>query len=344
MKKILFAVLLLMTPILFLQSKAQAAENVKINSKNFPDAYFRFYVKASYDQNQDGKLSDAERKSVQVLDVGETSEYRMELEYLPVTSLKGIEYFPNLKELDCSHSDLTRLDVSKNQKLEKLFCGQNAIKNLQLAGNKKLQQLDCRENELKKLDVTNQKELVRLYCDSNRLKKLNLKNNKKLREVSVSHNQLSKINLHKLVKLQKFYGDDNRLVRLSTKNNRQLTELYVNDNRITTMNLSKNKKLQYLYINNNCLISGCLMTGYTGMEMVKMEGQTKTVKAKKKKGGYLIPVPSLKKTNVISKVSKGKVKNKGIFVKGKRCPKKITYQYNMFTDGSKKTNVTLKIK
>lgn len=292
MKKILFAVLLLMAPILFLQSKAQAAENVKINSKNFPDAYFRFYVKASYDQNQDGKLSDAERKSVQVLDVGETSEYRMELEYLPVTSLKGIEYFPNLKELDCSHSDLTRLDVSKNQKLEKLFCSQNAIKNLQLAGNKKLQQLDCRENELKKLDVTNQKELV----------------------------------------------------RLSTKNNRQLTELYVNDNRITTMNLSKNKKLQYLYINNNCLISGCLMTGYTGMEMVKMEGQTKTVKAKKKKGGYLIPVPSLKKTNVISKVSKGKVKNKGIFVKGKRCPKKITYQYNMFTDGSKKTNVTLNIK
>lgn len=150
MKKILFAVLLLMAPILFLQSKAQAAENVKINSKNFPDAYFRFYVKASYDQNQDGKLSDAERKSVQVLDVGETSEYRMELEYLPVTSLKGIEYFPNLKELDCSHSDLTRLDVSKNQKLEKLFCSQNAIKNLQLAGNKKLQQLDCRENELKK--------------------------------------------------------------------------------------------------------------------------------------------------------------------------------------------------
>ena len=142
MKKILFAVLLLMAPILFLQSKAQAAENVKINSKNFPDAYFRFYVKASYDQNQDGKLSDAERKSVQVLDVGETSEYRMELEYLPVTSLKGIEYFPDLKELDCSHSDLTRLDVSKNQKLEKLFCSQNAIKNLQLAGNKKLQQLD----------------------------------------------------------------------------------------------------------------------------------------------------------------------------------------------------------
>jgi len=34
MKKILFAVLLLMAPILFLQSKAQAAENVKINSKN----------------------------------------------------------------------------------------------------------------------------------------------------------------------------------------------------------------------------------------------------------------------------------------------------------------------
>ena len=64
MKKILFAVFLLMAPILFLQSKAQAAENVKINSKNFPDAYFRFYVKASYDQNQDGKLSDAERKSV----------------------------------------------------------------------------------------------------------------------------------------------------------------------------------------------------------------------------------------------------------------------------------------
>lgn len=60
MKKIVFLMtLIFMAPVLFLQSKAQAAENVKINSKNFPDAYFRFYVKASYDQNQDGKLVSA---------------------------------------------------------------------------------------------------------------------------------------------------------------------------------------------------------------------------------------------------------------------------------------------
>ena len=36
MKKILFAVFLLMAPILFLQSKAQAAE-ISLTAENFPD-------------------------------------------------------------------------------------------------------------------------------------------------------------------------------------------------------------------------------------------------------------------------------------------------------------------
>ncbi len=343
-KQILIIALFLMIPLFTLQTRSKAAESVKINSKNFPDMYFRFYIKVFYDLDQNGKLSEEECKKVKVIDVGETSEYRMELEYLPVTSLKGIEYFPNLTELDCTHSDLTRLNVSKNKKLEKLFCAQNAINTLDLKNNNKLRLLDCRENQIKKLDLTNLRELTQLYCDTNQLRTINLKNNKKLKEVSVSHNQLQKINLRKLKKLQKFYGDDNRLRHLNTSDNKQLTELYVNKNKITKINFSKNKKLQYLYINDNCLISGCLMTGVTGMERVKIENQTKKIKAKKKKGGYLIPIPSLKRTNVITKISKGKVKNNGIFVKGRKRPKKITYQYNMFTDGNKKSNVTLIIK
>ncbi len=42
-----------------------------------------------------------------------------------LTSLRGIEYFRSLKNLNCSGNQLTMLDVSKNTALEFLNCGDN---------------------------------------------------------------------------------------------------------------------------------------------------------------------------------------------------------------------------
>ena len=112
---------LLLAAVILFPSAAQAAE-ISINSTNFPDAGFRAYVKKKFDKNKDGKLSAAEIKKVE------------EIVYCNkgCTSLKGIEHFTSLLWLDCSDNKLTKLDISKNTKLENLECYHNPIKVLDI--------------------------------------------------------------------------------------------------------------------------------------------------------------------------------------------------------------------
>ena len=49
---------------------ANDGERVKINSTNFPDKEFRNYVKAAYDLDGDGALSDGERLPVDFMRIG----------------------------------------------------------------------------------------------------------------------------------------------------------------------------------------------------------------------------------------------------------------------------------
>lgn len=70
---------------------------------------------ANIDRNQDGKLSTGEIALVQDIDV-----YDME-----IADLTGIEYFTELKYLDCAGNHLTSLDLSQNTKLAELDAENN---------------------------------------------------------------------------------------------------------------------------------------------------------------------------------------------------------------------------
>lgn len=89
--KICVIILSLLAGLMLMGSKEiMAAKNVTINDSTFPDLYFQEYILSTVDKNGDGKLSDAERKVIKVIDVGENSEYQLELEYPPSQSMKGI--------------------------------------------------------------------------------------------------------------------------------------------------------------------------------------------------------------------------------------------------------------
>ena len=90
---------------------AAFAENPKGISdapRYFPDKDFRKYVMENYDLDGNGFLSIKEREAVTVIDL---TEKRVEhdgyvtIYKVNVSSLKGIEYFPNLNELYCSNQD-----------------------------------------------------------------------------------------------------------------------------------------------------------------------------------------------------------------------------------------------
>ena len=101
-----------------------AAAVVSIDVANFPDTKFREYVKANWDSDDNGILSDTEIAAVKSVRVSSKG----------IESLKGIEYFTALKELYCWSNRLTELDVSKNTKLEGLHCEKNRLTFLDLRG------------------------------------------------------------------------------------------------------------------------------------------------------------------------------------------------------------------
>ena len=107
----------------------------------------------------DGILTEQERQAVTEL----------QLSGLGLTSLEGLEAFPNLKVLDCSRNSLTRLDVSGNPALTQLHCAYNKLTSLDLSKNLALEHLNCNFNLIRQLDLTGHSKLISLYCEMNQM-------------------------------------------------------------------------------------------------------------------------------------------------------------------------------
>lgn len=341
------------------------AADININAKTFPDLYFREYIKQIYDIDGNGKLSDAERNSVKEINIGEDSDYQCEYEFYEADTIKGIEFFTNIENLDCSGNNLDKLDISKNKKLTYLNCSSNQLEKLNIKNNKKLKELNCEYNYIYKIDLKKNKELTKIDIGHNKLSKISLLKNKKIIYLDLSGNKLKNINVNKLKKLETLYCTDNKLTKLNVaknkkllcvrcdrnkirtlnlKKNIQLDELSCAYNKLKKLNLKKNKLLQWLYCNNNNLITGNL--GIAGKSLIhyNVSNQKMTIKKKIIGRQTLVPLKNISGTNVIKKISSGHITSKGIKLKRKKTPNKITYKYNMFTDKTKAVKVTIKVK
>ena len=155
---------------------AEGTEDVKIDETNFPDDTFRYYVKNNCDKNRDGYLSEEEIKAVTKIDVPKTL----------TKDLTGIEYFTELKTLDCSSSYLTELDLSKNTALMDLDCSNSFLTTLDVSGCTALTDLDCSSNDLTTLDLSENKALELLWVYGNDLTTLDLSHNTELENLNCS--------------------------------------------------------------------------------------------------------------------------------------------------------------
>ena len=170
---------------MMLTAPAPVSSGLAIDETNFPDANFRSYVLAKFDSNGDEKLDDEEIANVKYIFAPSKT----------ISSLKGIEYFTELKELDCGNNQLTSLDVSKNTKLVKLICSKNALTSLNTSHNPLLKKLDIYNNKITSIDVSQNTELETLYIGRNPIETLNVKNNLKLMELQSELNDLTSIDL-----------------------------------------------------------------------------------------------------------------------------------------------------
>ena len=218
--------------------------DIDINEVNFPDANFRAYVLQNIDTNGDAKLQPGEANRVSAIDVHESG----------IATLKGIEHFTRLTELDASYNhglaspdlsqntvllalnlegcDLATLDVSHNTALTQLNCSNCALTTLDLSACTQLDEVRCQYNQLTSLDVSTCTALTFLACNNNRLATLDVSHNTALATLFCSNNQLSELNVQGNGSIVTLACEVNRLTSLDLSHNPQLHTLQFYGNQI----------------------------------------------------------------------------------------------------------------
>ena len=241
--------------------------SLPINEKNFPDPNFRKYIK-TYKAGGRDVLTVEEQRKVESIEVKGWN----------ISNLKGIEAFPNLKELNCGSNSIQKLDLRQNPELEKLICNKNQLTQLDLSKNPKIYHLICSENQLEQLDVSHLESLVTLDCSHNDLEQLDVKNSKflvalncswnrlteldadvshksQLERVECQNNQLTSLILGENKGLKKLNCAHNQLTQLNLDNMISLEELNCFDNQLTVLDVSNSPKLTKLWLGDNHLTS-----------------------------------------------------------------------------------------
>ena len=220
----------------------------------FEDSNFEAYCIRYFDKNGDGKVSLKEARDVESVDVYCGN----------MNSLKGIEWFINLKRLRCGWNNLTSLDVSHNTELTYLGCDNNKLTSLDVSHNTALQELACFSNQLTSLDVSknlslthftcgwnqltsidvsHNTALVEFGCDANPLKSIDVSHNTALISLACYRNGLTKLDVSHNMALQELVCFSNELTKLDVSHNSKLTKLRCNDNKLSTLDVSNNSLL-----------------------------------------------------------------------------------------------------
>ena len=125
------------------------------------------------------------------------------------------EGLPSLRKLDCSHNQLSSLDVSNNIELDYLNCNHNELSSLNVSDNIALQHLVCGWNDLSSLDVSNNTGLTKLNCAYNELSSLDVSQNTQLEILSCDENELSSLDVSQNTQLKSLSCGNNELDRKS---------------------------------------------------------------------------------------------------------------------------------
>lgn len=224
---------------------AQTASGyVAFNSTNFPDENFRNYIAETMGISLYTIISDQALAKITEIDVRN----------MEISSLKGIEYFTNLKYLHCNNNNISELDMTHNTKLTGLICNDNKLSSIDVSTLSKLYDFRCYNNSLTALNLTSCPELTHLECNNNNLSSLNISNNPLLIFLSCSHNPLTGLNVSANRRLESLSVSDCNLDVLNIRNNPSLTHLNCRDNQLVNLNLSSNTELEKLDCTNNKLI------------------------------------------------------------------------------------------
>nr|WP_261764571.1 leucine-rich repeat domain-containing protein [Paenibacillus xylanexedens] len=206
----------------------------------FTDELFKQYILANYcDQ----------RGYIRAQDVSEVET--LELPKVGMKNLQGIEYFTELKVLDCTYNALISLNVEHNLKLKTLLCRENQIVELKLNSNTELETLDCSFNCLRKLELSQNPKLIAIECNWNLLSELKVGHLKQLQRLACSYNTLFSLDMVSNEHLTYLDCSSNDLIELDVTGCPALLELRCHHNQLKSLELRSNYRLESVRCFNN---------------------------------------------------------------------------------------------
>jgi len=252
-----------------------------------PDDHFENYLETHTAAGSPVSIGDANSMGDGVMnDTVPTNKINvvtyLNISSLNISDLTGIEDFSALQNLNCSHNQITTLNLDQNTSLTDLNCRYNHLNGLDMSPNTALVNLNCNHNQLTTLNVSQNTDLVYLlcnfnqlttldvsqntrlellFCDFNQIDNLDISHNPSLYNLACNNNQMTSLNTDDDSSLMYLHCENNHLSSLNVEHNENLVKLYCFSNQINILNLGYNTSLNYLKCNNNQLDSLNLQNG-----------------------------------------------------------------------------------
>lgn len=199
------------------------------------------------DINNDGEIQLSEAALVTGLDLRNYQSPNK------ITSLEGIQYFTNLKNLKCSGNEISTLNLSMLSSLTGINCSNNQITDLNVSGLSQLKELSCSANNLSTLNTSGLTSLETLFCHGNSLNSINFANTPALRNLNISENSFTILNITALPNLEVLACSNNEISQLTMSNPSSLREIVAAGNSLNAINLGGLNNLTYLNLDSNSL-------------------------------------------------------------------------------------------
>ena len=116
-------------------------------------------------------------------------------------------------------SDITFSELTH---LKKIYCAENNINSLIIAGNAELEEMEVNDNSISLLNLSKNKALKKMNCSNNNLENLDVYQNVNLVEISCSDNNISSLSLENCVSLEFLQCVRNKISSLDTNANTRL--------------------------------------------------------------------------------------------------------------------------
>jgi len=231
--------------ILSLFSASINAQTVNITDPNFKYLLLNGNTTADIDgfsidvdANNDEQIQVTEAEAVYSIHLWENNQYM-------VSSLAGIDGFPNLRFLNVDHHNISTLDLSGNPNIRFVQSINNPVTSINVSENILLHNLECPNNSLTDIDVSNNVNLKNLELNNNNLYNIDVTNNPLLERLFVNDNQLVSIDVSQNPNLGGLTFQNNLLTEIDVTNNPILAVLYCQNNMLSAIDLSNNPEMDF---------------------------------------------------------------------------------------------------